>query len=419
MLAGSIASGSYTAFSLASFKPSETLKGAFGKSGKGIWLRKSLVVFQFSISVVLIASTFILYRQLRYMQNKDLGVSLSQLVVMSEPEIRSDTTFRQRTRTFMNALSQQSFVSDYCMSGSVPGVWYNYSGADVTRTNPNPGDEKTNYFFMFIDDRYLPLYHIPLVAGRNYTSEICSKKWNQVDQVMVNEQAMKLLGFESALQAVGQKIIYGKREYEVRGVIKDYHHLSLRQAIDPVIFFPMYNVDFFTARISTEHVQSNMQELEKLYKKSFPGNPFAFFFADEKYNQQYQTEQSYGIIFSLASGLAVFIACLGLFGLATFTVEQRVKEIGIRKVLGASVAQIARLISGDFLLLVVVAIFIAMPFAWYASNQWLQEFAYRTQISWWIFFLAGFAAILIALLTVSSQALKASLSNPVDSLRNE
>lgn len=419
ILLGSLVSGAYTSFALSSFKPAETLKGVFSKSKKGQWMRTSLVVFQFSISIVLIASTLILFRQLHYLQNKDLGMKLDQLVVLSEPELRMDTTFKSRAVGFLNELQQQAFVSDYSMSGTVPGQWYNYSGNGYTRNNPQPGDEKINYEITFIDDRYFNIYQIKLLAGKAFTTADCAVRSRDNTKMIINERAASLFGFGSASQAIGQIVINENSKYEITAVVKDYHHLSPQRVIEPVIFFPMLNSKYFTVKISTERAQSNMASLESLYKKYFPGNPFDFFFVDEKYNQQYKSEQQYGSIFTIASTLAIFIACLGLFGLATFTVEQRVKEIGVRKVLGANISQITFLISKDFVKLVFLSIILAIPISWYGMDQWLQDFAYRIDITWWIFGVAGGIALLIALVTVSSQAIKAALSNPVHSLKSE
>ena len=420
LVVGSVGSGAYTSFALSSFKPSETLKGIFSKSDRGQLLRKSLVVFQFTISIILIASTLVLYRQLSYMQNEDLGVKVDQLVVLSGPEVIADTTIKTRTRAFRNELNQQAFVADQSMSGSVPSTWYNYSTGGFTKANPQPGDEKINYSIMYIDERFLPLYEIKILAGKNFTQEDCSKGFNANDKMIVNERASKLLGFESADKAVGQLIqTDGNKKYEIAAVITDYHHQSLHRAIEPLIIYPMNNAHYFTVKISGDHIQENMKQLEKLYKQYFPGNPFEFFFVDQNYNKQYKAEQQYGLIFTIASLLAIFIACLGLFGLASFTVEQRIKEIGIRKVLGASVFQINKLVSQDFLILVTISILIATPLSWYAMNQWLQGFPYRTEITWWIFGIAGLVAVIIALVTVSSQAIKAAVSNPVESLRSE
>ena len=420
IMIGSFASGGYSAFVLSSFSPSQTLKGVFSKSARGVLTRKTLVIFQFSISIFLIASTLILYRQLSYMKNSDLGINLDQLVVMTEPVIGQDSTFKRRSHVFLSELQAQSFVKDVAMSGTVPGNWYNYSTPGYISLNPKPGEEKIVYAITFIDDHYLSIFGIDLSAGKNFTPEICNKRASENDKIIINESAAAQFGF-SPQGAIGQKITTEerKRMLEIIGVVKDYHHLSLRQSIDPIIFYPSYNPHYFTVKISTEQAHAGLSELEDLYKKNFPGNPFEFFFADEKYNSQFKAEQQYGFIFSVSSGLAIFIACLGLFGLSTFTVEQRMKEVGIRKVLGASVSQITRLVSKEFLILVYVAIAIATPLSWYCMDLWLEDFAYHTDIHWWIFAIAGVVSVLIAIITVSSQAVKAALRNPVESLKSE
>jgi putative ABC transport system permease protein len=417
---GSIASGAYTSFALSAFKPSETLKGIFSKSGDGIWLRKTLVVFQFTISIVLIASTIILQRQLHYLQNKSLGMDLNQLLVINGPEVGKDETFKGRSAGFDQELNQISFIDNYSRTGGVPIDGYNFSTSGVTKLNPLPGDEKSTYSMITVDYKYFKTYSINLAAGKYFTEEMGSKsKWAEIDKAVINEKAARQLGFATNEEAIGEKIVLEKQELEVVGVVRDYHHLSLRQSIDPIVFFPRNNGGFYTAKIATQNVASNIAALEKLFKKYFPGNPFDYYFINDKYDEQYKTEQQYGTLFSIASALAIFIACLGLFGLATFTVEQRIKEIGIRKVLGASVFQISKLASKDFLVLVILSLVIATPLSWYAMNEWLQGFAYQTQITWWIFGVAGLVALLIALITVSSQAIKAAVSNPVESLRME
>ncbi len=416
---GSVASGAYTSFALSSFKPSETLKGIFSKSGEGIWLRKTLVVFQFSVSIALIGCTIILQRQLHFLQNKDLGMDLTQLLVMVGPEIGRDETFKNRATGFENELAQFGFVENYCRTASVPVDGYNYSTSGVTKQNPMPGDEKLGYAMMMAGYNYFKTYSIPIAAGKEFTEEVGNRPWSEINQLMANEKAVAQLGFLSNEEAIGQKIIFENKEYELIGVVTDYHHLSVRQAIDPIIFLPKNNGGFYTAKIATQNIQNNVAALNNLYKKYFPGNPFDYYFLNDKYNQLYKTEQQYGTLFTVASTLAIFIACLGLFGLATFTVEQRIKEIGIRKVLGASVFQISKLVSKDFLVLVILSIAIATPLSWYAMKTWLQGFAYQTEITWWIFGIAGIIAVLIALVTVSTQAIKAAMSNPVESLRSE
>lgn len=419
IIIGSLASGGYTAFALSSFSPSKTLKGIYGKSSSGIWMRKTLVVFQFTTSIVLIASTLILQRQLHYVQNENLGMEIGQLFVINGAEVGKDETFKSRSTGFENELAQHGFIESFCRTGGVPVEGYNYATPGITKQNPLPGDEKLVYSILEIDFRFLDTYSIKLAAGQEFTEELGNRPYGERDKIMVNEKAANQLGFATSEEAVGQKVIMESKAYEVIGVVKDYHHLSLHQAIDPIIFFPRNSGGFYTLKLSTENIQAHVASLNKLFKKYFPGNPFVYSFLDDNYNLQYKTEQQYGTLFSIASCLAIFIACLGLFGLAMFTVEQRTKEIGIRKVLGASITKITTLLSKDFLVLVTIAIIIATPLSWYAMHKWLQDFAYRIEISWWIFGIAGGIAVSIALITVSSQAIRAALSNPVESLKNE
>lgn len=420
LIIGALASGSYTAFALSGFKPTETLKGVFTKSGKGAWLQKSLVVFQFSISIALIATTLVLYRQLQFMQTQELGMNLEQVLVIKGAEIGRDSSFKSRNGSYKNALSQLSYVKTLATSNTVPSNWYNFQTDGITKLSPKPDDDKKNYNIAIIGERYFDTYGIRLVAGQGFVIADCERKWNDVNKLVLNETAIAQMGFASAQAAVGQRIKWGDdKTYELIGVVKDYHHGGLKEAIQPIIFFPQTGSVFYSLRLTTDQVQSKMGELERLYKQSFPGNPFEYFFANEQYNRQYQTEQQYGRIFTTASLLAIFIACLGLFGLAAFTAEQRTKEIGVRKVLGASIRSIVGLLSKDFLKLVFIAFVIAIPIVWYFMHKWLQDFAYRTDLSWWIFGGAGMLAMLIAFFTVSFQAIRTALTNPVKALRAE
>jgi len=415
---GMVASGGYVAYILSTLSTSQTLKGTFSRSFKGVFLRKSLVIFQFTISLVLIVATLVLYRQLQFMQNKNLGMNIEQKLVITGPQVLEQSTYNAKNAAYLYEVSQLPFVKNYSSAGVVPGKWYNFSTAGITSLNPKLEDDKKQYNMAIIDHRYFDLYDIKLAAGNNFTAQICEDGWGKSKRVILNETAAKTLGFASATEAVGQKISWGE-EYEVVGVVEDYHHQSLQQSIEPILFLPRLYSNNITLELPADQIQTSMRQLERLYKQVFPGNPFNYFFVDEVFNEQYKAEQQYGFIFFVASGLAILISCLGLFGLATFSVEQKTKEIGIRKVLGASVANIVTLISKDFLLLVIIAFAIATPIAWWAANKWLQDFAYRADLSWWIFGIAGVLAGLIALLTVSFQAIRAAVANPVESLRNE
>ncbi|HLL96323.1 MAG TPA: ABC transporter permease [Spirosoma sp.] len=417
LLVGALASGSYVAFAMTSFQPVQTLKGTF-RTGRGGWLRKTLVVAQFGASVVLVVATLVLYRQLQYMQDKDLGVQIDQRVVINGPQVGDERTLAPYTTALENQLSQLPYVKNFCQTGIVPGNNYNFNAGGITKQNPHPDDVKKSYSMGIIDDRYLKTYGIGLLAGRNFTVREAELAWEKSAKLMVNETAARQLGFASPAKAAGQVINWGQ-PYEIVGVVKDYHHQGLRQAIGPMIFLPRRSTANLTIQLTTSQIGRKIAELEKLYKASYPGNPFEYYFVDERYNEQYKSEQQYGQLFTIASGLAIFIACLGLFGLATFMTEQRNKEIGVRKVLGASVTSIVTLLSKDFLKLVLVAIILACPIAWYAMNRWLQDFAYKIDIEWWVFGLAGMLAVSIALLTVSFQSVRAALMNPVNSLRSE
>lgn len=419
LLLGSLLSGAYTAFSLSNFNPVETLKGKLNKTTKGATLRKSLVVVQFSISVALLLATALIYQQLNYMQNKNLGVNTEQLLVIRGPEVGKDSTYKIRRSAFWNSIAQQSFVKEYSLSGTVPGNGYNFATSGFTQPGSKKGDELNSYSFAIVDSRYFNTYQIPLKAGRNFTADETNVEWDDNSKVMVNEKAIEALGFASVEDALRTKIQWDERQLEIIGVVKNYHHAGLQRAIDPIIFYPQNNSAFFTIRLSSDKVQSNIAKLESIYKTYFANNPFEYFFADENFNKQYITEQQYSRLFTTASVWAILIACLGLFGLATYTVESRTKEIGVRKVLGASIANITQLLSKDFLKLVLVSIIIASPIAWYVMHQWLQDFAYRIDISWWVFALAGAAALFVALATVSFQAVKAAIANPIKSLRTE
>lgn len=419
VLAGSLASGAYTAYVLSNFKPIDTLKGKIVRSAKGVLLRKSLVVSQFGISIALILFTMVIYQQLRYMQTQNLGMNIEQLLVVQGPQIGKDSTYANRKTAFLNEVARQSFVKDYCTSGSIPGRWYNFATAGFTAPQSRPGDEEKSYSFAIIGDRYLQTYSIPLRAGRNFTAAECKVEWNDNNKIIINERALRELGITSAEEAVRTKIKWDERYLEIIGVVQDYHHTSLQRAIDPIIFYPQNNSGYFTIRLTAGNLPEKIAGLEKLYRTHFAENPFEYFFADDNFNKAYISENQYGSLFTTASIVAIFIACLGLFGLATFTVESRTKEIGIRKVLGASVGSIATLLSKDFLKLVVLAVLIASPVAYYFMHQWLQDFAYKITIPWWIFVMAGVVALFIALVTISFQAVKAALANPVKSLRSE
>ena len=417
LLIGSLTSGIYVAFTLTSFKPVQSLKG-ISSIRRGSWLRKALVVGQFCASVILIIATLVLYRQLQYMQNQDLGVKLTQRVVIQSPQMVEESALEARTAVLEQQLSQLPYIENFSQTGIVPGNYYNFSANGIARPNASADDKKKGYSMGIIDDRYLRTYDISLAAGRNFTPHEARESWEKSAKIMVNELAAQQLGFPSAAAAIGKTIEWGQ-PFQIVGVIKNYHHQGLKETIAPLILLPRRSASNLTVQLTSGRMAWKLAELEKLYRASYPGNPFDYYFVDERFQQQYQREQQYAKVFTVASALAIFIACLGLFGLVTFISEQRTKEIGIRKVLGASVSGIVALLSKDFLHLVLIANVIAFPIAWYFMHEWLQDFPYRVTISWWIFALAGSVAAVIALVTVSLRAVKAAVANPVKNLRRE
>jgi putative ABC transport system permease protein len=364
-------------------------------------------------------ATILIYSQLHFMQHKKLGINPSQLLVIRGPQVGQDSTLKFRRVAFQNELAAQSFVKDYCASGSIPSGHYNFTTSGFTLPTSKKEDELKSYSFAIVNERFISTYEIPLVTGRNFTAAECTLPWNDNNKVMMNETAIGQLGFTNPADALTTKVKWHSHNLEIVGVVKDYNHLGVQNAIGPMIFYPQNNPSYFTIRLTPSNLPQDIASLQKLYKSYFSGNPFEYFFIDENYSKLYASEMQYGNIFTTASLWAIFIACLGLFGLVTFTVESRTKEIGVRKVLGASVTNIVSLLSKDFLFLVLIAFIIASPVAWYFMNQWLENFAYHINIGWWAFLLAGATAMLVALITVSFQAVKAGVANPVKSLRIE
>lgn len=421
LVLGAFLSGSYVAFSITALQPIQIIKGVTGfkgNTGKDNWLRKVLVIAQFSVSIVLIISTLVLYRQLQYMQNKDLGFTARQRLVINGPQLGEEKALDLSSALLDNQVSALPYVKNLSHTGIVPGNYYSFNASGIVKQGEKQDDAKKSYAMGIVDDRYLSLFQIGLVAGRNFTAREAELAWEKSGKLMINESAARQLGFESPLKAVGAIISWGQ-PFEVVGVVKDYNHQGLQKAVDPIIFMPRRSGGMLVLELSTGQMQRQLKKLEALYKAAYPGNPFEYYFVDQKYNEQYKTEKQYSQVFALASVLAIFIACLGLFGLASYMTEQRTKEIGVRKVLGASIAGILALVSKDFLKLVCISIIVACPVAGYLMENWLRNFAYQTDLAWWMFAAAGGLVIFIAVLTVGFQSLKAALMNPVQSLRNE
>ncbi|MBB6327509.1 putative ABC transport system permease protein [Algoriphagus iocasae] len=380
-------------------------------------LKKGLVVFQFVISIGIIVCTLVIRDQLNFMQNQDLGMNLDQKIIVEGPNDVGENK-KNKMANFKQSLLSQSFVKGLGASNALPGVSYNFSAGGITPMVPRPEDKDKNYAMMIMDDQFIPTYKIELLAGRNFTKTDAEQGWGAAKKLILNESSVRELGLESPADAIGKNILWGD-PYEVVGVVKDYHHLSLREKISPMIFLPSQADGYFSLVVNPDQMASNLASIQDIYEDIFPGNPFTYFFMDEKFASQYQSEQQLSKAFTIAGILAILISCLGLFGLAAYTVQQRSKEIGIRKVLGASSASLLSLVSKDFIIIVGIAMLFAFPLAWYAMQSWQEEFPYQAGLSILSFLAAGGLTLLIAVLTVGSQALKAAWSNPVDSIKDE
>ncbi len=417
--AGMFLSGIYPAFIMSSFDPLGIFKRKPGRISNGIDLRKGLVIFQFAVSIILITSTIVVYEQLSFMRNKNLGVNINQTLILNAP-IGKGSPYSSVTN-FKDALLSIPGVNNVSASASVPGKDYSNASSGVRKFGSNPEDG-TQGFFIDVDENYFKLYNVPLVAGRYFTRE---SRFN--NEIILNEKAVKVYGFKSPEDAVNNKLIFDGfdgQSIKIVGVTKDYHQESLKSALLPVVFNPINADDlnltkYFSLKIDTRNIQKTISHVRNKWDEIFPNQPFEFNFLDEIFNSQYKADQQFGKVFGLFTFLAIIISCLGLLGLVSYANLRRTKEIGIRKILGASITGIVSMLSIDFTKWVLIANLIAVPAAYYLMHIWLQNFAYRININWWIFVLAGAIALAIALITVSFQAIKAAVANPVESLRYE
>lgn len=380
-------------------------------------LKKTLVILQFAISVTIIIGTIAIRDQLSFMQNKNLGMDITQKLVIDGPSDMGENG-ASKVSAFKSSLKPQGFVKKLSTSNALPGIGYNFFASGITPMVPRPEDKDKSYSMMIMDEEFVDTYGISLVSGRNFSPEEAALGWGSSKKLMLNEKAAIELGFEKPESAVGQNILWGE-PYEVVAVIKDYHHMSLKEEIMPMVFLPSQASGYFSLVVSSDQMKENLAFIEKSYKEIFPGNPFTYFFLDERYAAQYQKEQQLGQAFLVGGIIAILISCMGLFALAAYTVQQKSKEIGIRKVLGASSQSLIQLVSKDFVILVGIALVLAFPFSWWALDVWQSGFPYKAGISVSTFLLAGGLTFLIALLTVGSQALRAAWANPVDSIKDE
>ena len=403
--------GLYPALVLSGFKSVAILKGRFNSSRRGVVLRQALVVAQFAISIMLIAGTAVVYTQLDYMRNQALGFKQDQMLVI---DFRYDDAVQEKIETFKQQLGDNPNVRSVSASSSVPGEGNNGAFSEIE--NPTGDMQASNVNLFYVDHDFLEQYEMPLAAGRAFSRDFAT----DTAALIVNEALVRSYGYVLPEAIIGKQFSQWGVEGEIVGVVKDYHFRSLQQVIEPMtIRLEPSRARFISLNLRGDDIPATVSALEQQWQTLAPQRPFNYFFLDQAFDEQYRAEVRFGQLFVYFAGLAVFIACLGLLGLISYTIVQRTQEIGIRKVLGASESSIVRLLSQNFLKLVLVAFAVAVPLAWYALDQWLADFAYRVAMPWWIFALAGLLATVIAMLTVSVQSVRAATANPVDSLRSE
>ncbi|MEP3209090.1 MAG: ABC transporter permease [Maribacter sp.] len=400
--------GSYPALYLSGFNPIKVLQGNLKKTGGNLFLRNGLVTLQFVISAVLIVGTGVVYNQLNFIKDKNLGFDKSNMII-----IPFKGEMAQKQDALIAALEQNPLLKKYSIFKNMP------TDLDTGTTDIfwEGKDENDGLVVpdLRMDDRFIDLFGIEVLAGRGYSEKFAINDKNLV----INETLMKLMG-KNLDNIIGEKLVFNDRDARVIGVVKDFHFKPLQYDIEPLVLWQRETYPGFLAvRTTIDQTQASINALENIHTTLNPAFPFSYSFLDTDLENLYNGEQQMGMIFNFLALLAIFVSCLGIYGLSAFMAEQRVKEIGVRKVLGATTLSLVNLLSKDFFKLVLLALAIAIPLSWYYLNEWLQVFAYRISISWWMFVIAAVAVLLITLITVSYQSIRAALSNPMESLRTE
>lgn len=414
LLGGTILSGSYPSMVLSGFKPMQVLKGKFTGTSNGATLRKGLVVTQFVTAITLIICTYVVYQQIRFLQTQSLGFNLDQVLVVRAP-LKKDSLYKEHLKTFNTKVEQLASVESMTSMREPPGARI-IEYANGIRRLGSDDDEVNQFQIVSVDEDFTKVFNLELTAGRMYRDT----DPDDYSVMVINEQASAVLGFGSPREAINEKIVWFEDTITIIGVMQDYHHETLKYAVSP-IFFPLdpgYGA-YIPIRLKGGSFAETIASIEDLYVNHFPGNPFSAYFLDDHYDRQYHSDIRFGKVVGVFSVLAIVITCLGLFGLSSYTVLLRTKEIGIRKVLGATSTSIVQLLCKEYTVLIAIAIVVAIPLARYAMSGWLENFENKINLTWWIFLLPNILVLALAWLTIGAHTLRAAATNPVDTLRHE
>lgn len=423
ILVGTVASGLYPAVVMSSFSPVQSLKGKLSTSSSGTRVRKILITLQFFATVILIVGTVVVARQISYLQKQPLGADLSQVVALKGELLdqQSDSLIREKVAVLQGKLKQLSFVNNTARAATYPGDGYDNLSSTVGITFPDGIERPRQLCYIYgAEPDYFDVLDLKIIAGRTYFNKTRKEDMEGV----INATFAHIMGYPEEKDIIGKTIKFFGVTCTIVGVVEDYHHFGLKDKIQPMVIGPQNNMSTMLVKLenntsSVANVEQQLGVLQETWKTVFPQSTLAYSFIDKKFEAQYKEEQRFGVAFQLFTGLAILIAMLGLFGLTSYSCIQRRKEIGIRKVSGASVFQILSLLNKEFIKWVAIAFVAAIPVSYYIMNTWLREFAYRTKLSWWIFGIAGLSVVSIAILTVSFQSLKSAMANPIKSLKTE
>jgi putative ABC transport system permease protein len=413
---GVICAGLYPSMVMSGFKPVLVLKGNFKSSKKGTGLRRGLVTFQFIASIILITGTLAMYWQINFMQKQPLGMDSDRVLVVRGPNVFTDEQRRQKNSFIIQSLSSYPYVDKVSIATDVPGHSVRAMTSGVTLEGQSQ-DQGSSYRSIQCDENFVSTYGLNVIAGRNFTADK-NEEWQSA---MVTEAAMKQFGINDPADMLGKTFYIWEHKLKVVGVLQDYHQESLKQSVDKIVFICDREVhDYISIKFTKDARLSQLISVTgQSFEKTFPENTFEYFFMDDYFAKQYASEVSFGKIMSAFSILATLISCLGLFGLSSYMIIQRTKEIGIRKILGATVLQIVALMSKEYLLIIVIANVISWPVSWLLIREWLSGYAYRIDPGVLLFLIPGISALMIAFITIATQSMKAAIENPVKSLRTE